>query len=100
MLIQIPEITIHNHTLRTQILCPCTHQPTPTSRVKSLRLRDKHDLIFTYSIYKVLGWLGGGSVGCIYHLDCVGWSEEFCFAGLLVGGKHFEAVEVAAVSDV
>jgi hypothetical protein len=33
-------------------------------------------------------------------LDCVGWSEEFCFAGLLVGGEHFEAVEVAAVSDV
>jgi hypothetical protein len=100
MLIQIPEIAIDDYTLSTHILCPRTHQPAPTSRVKPLRLRNKHYLIFAYSIYKMLGWLGRGSVSCVNHLNCVGWSEEFCFAGLLVGREHFEAVEVAAVSDV
>ena len=100
MLIQIPEIAIDDYTLRTQILCPCTHQPTPTSRVKTFWLRNKHYLIFANPIYEMLGWLGRGGVVGIDHLNCVGWAEEFCFAGLLVGREHFEAVEVAAVSDV
>ena len=88
MLPQIPHIPIHHHTLSTQILCPRAHQTSPTRRVETFWLRNKHYCILVHSIYKVLRWLWRGGVGSINHLHCIGRSEDFCGAGLGGGGVH------------
>lgn len=100
MLIDITKAPINNHALRTKILRPRTHQPAPARRVKPFGLRDEHYGVFLDSIGEVLGGFGSCGVVGVDHLDCVGWAEDFGFAGLLEGREHFEAVEVAAVGDI
>jgi hypothetical protein len=47
----------------------------------------------------VLRRFGSRSVVGIYQLHGVSRAEDFGLAGLLFGGEHLEAVEIAAVGD-
>ena len=99
MLINITKTPINNNALRAQILGPRTHQPAPASGIKPFRLRDENNASLLDAIGEMLRRFGGRGVGGVDHLHRVRRAEDFCFAGLLRGREHFQAVQVAAVGD-
>lgn len=48
----------------------------------------------------MLSGFGRRCVGGVDHLHRVCWAEDFGVSGLLEGGEHFEAVQVASVGDL
>jgi hypothetical protein len=99
MLINIPKTPINNNALRAQIFGPRTHQPTPASRIKPFRLRDKNNTVLLDPIGEVLRRFGSSGVVGVYQLHSVSRAEDLGLASFLFGREHLEAVEIAAVGD-
>lgn len=92
MLINIPKTPIDHHALRAHILGPRAHQPAPASGIQTLWLRHEDNAVSFNAVCEMLGGFGRARVGCIDHLNRVGWAKDFGLACLLERGEHFQAV--------